>query len=449
MASYLFMDDMRLLVREGFKRELGKPERIEDSKMTVEGSSPCGSFSRVWKESENSYHLIYQTFLPEGGHVILVSHSTDGIHFEPRNTAREAGIENPRYENQLIPGSDAELFSFIDTGKGPGRFKLLTAHYDDDRWGTTDEIYESDDTIHWQKTPYSWHNVGTEPCGSVLYSSHLDEYILLCRPMWGSRRVALSRTKDFKTFTTPELMMEADAMDLPLQETYGLYGFPYKDQYVGIMTMYTTEPSDTWKYFGGYIDGQLCYSTNGAHWMRTLREPFIKREAPYGGMIFTSDMLIDKDGSVLLYASGTEKVHGQFKGSDGADMFVYRLREDGFMALCAEGDGRVRTRETLLKGGFDINIQAEKATCALFWQNGAPIEGFGHEDCEPFCGDCTHWAPKFKGDLSALQGKIVLIEVKLNHGKIYAINGDFVKMLNCEAWQYDHRGGVLPSKQNA
>lgn len=447
MASYLFLDDMRLLVREGLTREVGKPEIIPDSVFSVPGAHPCGALERVWKENDHSYHMFYQAFLPDGRHALLASHSTDGIHFTPRNTAREAGIENPVYENQLLERTDCELFSFIDTGKSPGRLKLLLAGYDDDRWGTTDYIYESDDGIHWEKTPYLWHNVGTEPCGSVLYSEELGEYCILCRPMWGARRVALSRTRDFKTFTTPELMLEADALDQPLQETYGLYGFRYKDQYVGIMTMYTVRPGDTWKYFDGYIDGQLSYSLNGAHWMRSLRQPFIRREAPYTGMIFTSDLQIDKDGSVLLYASGSDKIHGAFR-EDGGAVFVYRLREDGFMPLHADWEGRLRTRETLLQGAFDVNLKAKKATCALFWQDGKPVEGFGHEDCEPFSGDCTHWTPKFGQDISQLHGKIVCIEIKIEQGDVYAINGDFVKMLNTEAWRYEHRNGILPLPQN-
>ena len=445
MASYLFFDDQRLFVRENLTRELGKPELIADSGYTQEGAQVSGAFARIWKENDHSYHMFYQAFMPGRWTVLLAAHSEDGIHFVPRNTAREAGIENPVFENQLVPETDSELATFIDTGKGPGRLKLLVSEYLREEARVRCKIYESDDGIRWTLSPHLWHEVGTEPCASVFYSMYLKKYVLLCRPYWGERRVAESRTEDFVSFTKPEVMMQADALDDPLTETYGLFGFPYKDTFTGFLPLYHVPAVDGVKYMDGKMDNQLVWSPDGAHWMRSIRQPFMKNEHPFEGMVFTSDLRIDKDGSILLYASGTPHEHGHFK-DEGASIGVFRLREDGFICLKAEGEGRLRTRETLLQGSFRINLQAEEATCALFYSKDHPVPGFTHEDCEPFSGDSTAWVPQFKGDLTELYGKVVNIEVKLKNGRIYGITGDFMKLMNTEADRYN-KFGILPEEQ--
>lgn len=442
MASYLFFDDQRLFTRENLTRELGTPELIADSLYAQDGAQVSGAMARVWKENERSYHLFYQAFLPNSRTVILAAHSEDGVHFTPRNTAREAGITEPMFENQLVPENDAELASFVDTGKSPGRLKLLVSEYMRKELGVRCKIYESDDGVHWTLLPYLWHETGTEPCASVFYSGYLKKYVLLSRPSWGVRRVCESRTEDFTAFTKPEIMMQADALDDPLTETYGLFGFPYKDAFAGVLILYHAPAVDGVKYMDGKVNGQLVWSPDGAHWMRSLRQPFMKNKPPFEGMIFASDLRIDEDGSILLYASGTPKEHGHFN-EEGAAIGVFRLREDGFICLKAEGEGRVRTRETLLRGGFRVNLQAEEATCALFYSKDNPIPGFNHADCVPFRGDSAKWAPRFKGDLTELYGKVVNIEVKLRNGRIYGITGDFLKLMNAEADRYN-KLGVLP-----
>ena len=256
--------------------------------------------------------------------------------------------------------------------------------------------------------------------------------------------MAESRTEDFVSFTKPEVMMQADALDDPLTETYGLFGFPYKDTFAGFLPLYHVPAVDGVKYMDGKMDNQLVWSPDGAHWMRSIREPFMKNEHPFEGMVFTSDLRVDTDGSILLYASGTPHEHGHFK-DEGASIRVFRLREDGFICLKTEGEGRLRTRETLLQGSFHINLQAEEATCALFYSKDHPVPGFTHEDCEPFSGDSTAWVPQFKGDLTELYGKVVNIEIKLKNGKLYGITGDFMKLMNTEADRYN-KFGILPEE---
>lgn len=447
MASYLFFDDQRLLVREGFTRQLGKPELIPDT-LYREGNVSA-AVCHVWQESENSFYLFYQSFLWDIGNrtIIRVAHSTDGLHFSPvSDAAAQAGIENPHYPDQIIPGWDAELAAVVDSGKSPGRLKMFISAYEPEKWKCHSDIWQSDDGVHWEKTVQEWHRDGTEPLAGIFYNPYYQHYTLICRPFWGTRRVNVSTTQDLCYFTEPQPLLQCDALDEPLVETYGMPAFSYKDMFVGLLHLYHTVPSDTWKFMGGKMDVQLACSYDGEHWMRSLRIPFMENAAPFEGMIFTNFVRSAEDGSILLYASGTDGEHGNFSAGNSA-IGVFRLREDGFIHLKAEGDARLRTRETILGDHFDINLCCEAATCALFTQDGQEILGFTHADCVPFSGDCTHWMPCFQGDMAALKGRVVTIEIKMKKGNIYGINGDFIKLMNIEAWRYE-KFGTPPSHAN-
>jgi len=71
MAGYLFFDDNRLLVREGFEWEVGKPRLLPDTLFSHDGSAMSGAMARVWQKSENSFHLFYQVFMPDGSTPLL------------------------------------------------------------------------------------------------------------------------------------------------------------------------------------------------------------------------------------------------------------------------------------------------------------------------------------------------------------------------------------------
>jgi hypothetical protein len=128
---------------------------------------------------------------------------------------------------------------------------------------------------------------------------------------------------------------------------------------------------------------------------------------------------------------------------------ILRLREDGFIRLTARGDeqGVVALRDTLWQGGpLKINIHAKHATCAIYKFNTKGREAWlSHEDCEPFSGDSTCWIPKWRnGSTDNLEGKMVIIEVRLENGSLYSIGYEGLPLMNQEAGRY-LRTGVVPT----
>ena len=455
MNTLLFFDDQRLFNRTNVTRQYGIPELIEDAVFYEKNASVSIGFPSVWNAPDGKYHMFYQGFLRGEDYkvVTLAAISSDGIHWEPRNTAREAGIQDPICDNQLLPFFDGELASVIEDKAAPEdqRLKALITVYRRDSHTVDDLIYVSGDGIHWALCEdIRWNDRGAEPGAGGFYCETRDSFVITARPGWGVRRICSFETKDFIHFTKPELAIQCDSIDEPLIETYGMPSFSYKGWYIGLLWIYHTLSENRTKYMGGTMDCQLAYSLNGLHWQRSLRYPFIpngKDGSPTSGMVFPSAVRLE-NGQIIIYASATPHEHGYFI-EDGACIVSYTLREDGFICLKAGDEpGSIFTRQMLLNSGnFSINIKCTdgQATCAVYDMYSNPIEGFGHADCIPFSGDSTAWNPVFRSGrkVEELAGNIVTLEITFSNGELYAISGDYVHMMNQEAERYK-KFGILP-----
>ena len=124
---------------------------------------------------------------------------------------------------------------------------------------------------------------------------------------------------------------------------------------------------------------------------------------------------------------------------------------------CSDTENLV-TIGTLPSGGeLQINLQAQTATLAV-WESddregtnalgfSHPVDGYSHEDCIPFSGDCTAWTPTFRNGktLSELAGKTLLFEVCFTDGTLWSLEGDFTNVHNTQAARY-RMLGLLPQE---
>lgn len=446
----LFFDDQRLFARSGAERKYGKPELIADSLFDGGGGSPSGAFPFVLRGGDGLYTMYYQTFTP-GGIYQLAAVSRDGIHFTPRNTAGEAGIADPVFGNQFLPFMDAELGFVVEDRGGPPekRFRAGVAKYRHESLAVEDIMFSSPDGICWNAEPGVWNPKGTEPGAGCMWCEAAGGYIITSRPDWGIRRICTHFTRDFREFTEPRLAVQCDSVDKALDETYGMRIFGYKGWYIGMLWLYHVPENDTWKYRGGTVDCQLAYSFNGHNWLRSLREPFIANEAGTvtAGMVFPGSVQSGADGTVYIYASATPSEHGFFNDG-GASIAVYRLREDGFICLSAEGEGRIVSRQLLWKGGgLKVNCDAGDVAVGVLDSESKPIEGFGCADCVMRRTDGTHLAPSFTGGgMENFNGKVIVLEIRWKRGSLYSFSGNFVNMMNTEAWRY-LKFGMLPDNR--
>ena len=464
MFKHLFFDDQRLYIRQGLVREYGKPE-VAGTFIDPNLTSPYG-WCHAAVGLDGKVHLLYNGIAKNTDGAIVhgfgAAISDDGVSFELRNTAEESGFDHPLVPNQILPPSKnfSEIAAMVEDKAAPSseRYKILFANIisQENDVHIEDEIYVSPDMIRWHKLLGScWNPAGTEPIAGAFFNPVSGKFTILSRPDWGQRRVGITETADWRYFTPLEMCLQCDSLDEPLAEIYGMPAMEYDGWFVGFPLVYSGFKQEMFtKYSSGTMCAQLAYSLNGHHWQRSLRTPFICGDTLPDGpwkMTFPSSMLRDKDGSVLIYVNASRLEHG----TDGEKMIgnaavkILRLREDGFIRLTARGaeQGVVALRDTLWQGGpLRINLQAEHATCAIYKFNTKGRETWlSHEDCVPFSGDSTCWIPQWKnGSTDDLEGKMVIIEVRLQEGSLYSIAYDGLPLMNQEAGRY-LRSGIVPT----
>lgn len=442
MTTMLFFDDQRLFARKGFERQYGQPELIQDSVYTDPNLAASGGFPSVWREPNGRYHMFYQAFDKNGITETLAAISDDGVHWSPRNAAA-AHIDAPRYPNQLLPVEDAELAGvFVDPYDAPERrLKALTARYLREELSVADEIYVSADGYNWTLWDREWSDRRTEPGAGCFYSEALGKYVIIARSGWGRRQLCVRTTSDWSLSEPSYEAVQIDSLDPPDLETYGMPSFAYKGIYIGLLWMYHVPYENCTHFMDGKMSCQLAYSLNGLHWQRSLRNDFIGNDLPEtAGMVFPTSVTQTADGSLLVTASCSSKEHGHF--SEDGRIVTYRLREDGFIRLRAKDEGVLCTRQLWVRGRIFWNLQAEQATVAVLDVSSNPIEGMGHEDCIAFSGDSTAWEPVYRNGktLASLEGKIVVLELKLRNGSVYSYHGDFQPLMNTEAARIEKFG---------
>lgn len=460
VKKQLFFDDSLLYGRDHVKRGYGKLERIAEYNDGVCSTDFCtGS---VFRLENGAYRMLYFGQSAEFEDKKLFSAiSEDGVNFSPEAVEL---VGEHAYAHEIMHLSKGGEVAFIYEDEGSAdRYKMLMSEFQPDTFTVKDVLYTSKDLLHWELAEHvSWGD-GTEPLVSVYYNRHKANHTVIQRPFWGCRTVGCKTTSDWKSFTEYRHVLGVDSCDEALAELYGMYAFEYDGMYIGAAHIYNGLHSEyNAKYLNGNIECELAYSYDGEYWRRSLREPFLSggEECP---LVWLSAM-VRRENDLLFYGSASERIHGPAFSEPGRGrLFVYRLRQDGFIALESEDavtPSRVITREKLWKGGeLHLNVCAANVTVGVyetFEAPGAPtnslgsaepIDGYRAEDCIPFSGDCIDFIPQYKNGrtLSQLAGKTLVFEINYTNGALYSLSGDYIDLYNTEGVRY-RKLGVLPAR---
>lgn len=461
MKTMLFFDDNWLFERQGLRRRLGRPRLVtqgifQDPQAIIAMGSPT-----VYPDDSGGYLLFYGGFplgaTPKDRPVALVARSEDGLHFAGVNTRGMTHIPDRVLSNQLISGALVHEMAMAyrdELAEPDKRYKALTLCYDTETVRARNELWSSPDGLIWEKQEgCCWHTRGAEPGVGLCYNSVSKAYTLTVRPDMGERRIATCETKDFQTFSAPKWCMQADALDEPITELYGMPIFPYKGVIIGFPWLYHVDGEEKGaKFWRGRMDAQLAYSLNGLAFQRTLREPFMPN-GEYGdpdyGVILPSSLLQMPDGSLRIYGFARTIEHGPYRRQEVSSIAAYNLREDGFVYLeTTGGHATLRTREMLLSELPNFNLSTTGvATCAILGRDMVPLPGFSHMDCTPFFGDDTHWVPHFQnGNVQEFRDRVVALELRLLTGRVYALSGNFVLLSSVAANRYE-KTGIIDSTE--
>jgi len=232
---------------------------------------------------------------------------------------------------------------------------------------------------------------GSDTGQSVLYDSELKQYVLYSRLGVG-RRISRSVSRDFLTWSQPQLVFAADEADPPGTEVYGSGFSRYEGHYIGTPWMFYRGTSQR-------IDVQLIHSRDGINWQRTAGRERILPNGPEGawdsGIIFTACHPVVLDDRILLYYSAFQGDHHGHPERDWEESQRYyrggigvaTLRRDGWVSLdLVYGGGEILTRPLLIPPATDdddtprllLNTNAFTGDVHVTIQtpDGAPVPGF-------------------------------------------------------------------------
>lgn len=458
MKTLLFFDDYSLGVRENVERRVGKPELIPESawqdrpEINVHWGYP-GVF---YEPAEGLWRMAYQgrlvdTALADRWGMTwckLVAESPDGLSWKPRDTRKIAEVPGRLFAHHAADGTNEWSGIYLDE-RAPAseRVKKLAGK----------EVWASPDGLRW-KHLCDWRPDRSDAPMCAAWNGVFGEHFIYGRPGKGDRRWTVRRTRDWKSFSEPLLVMHSDGQDEKLTDLYGMPVIPYEGMFIGLAWLYhgaaQFRGTMPYKFTGGKVDCQLAYSLNGITFQRTLRETFIGNGeigSPTGSCVYPTCLVERPDtGDLWIYASASTTEHAILPRGAGW-IVAYRLRRDGFVYLeSRSGIGRLATKPLYWGGG---ELKANIKTAGSFprgrgaaeltpWQKllilggvrvqvsdprGNPLEGYTFDECRLFHGDSLAWRPSWSSGrkMGDLAGRIIQLEIEMNSARLYALRGDF------------------------
>jgi hypothetical protein len=303
----------------------------------------------------------------------------------------------------------------------------------------------SRDGLHWEMRPDmnwglpDWH---PEPPIFGFYNRRSQGHMMTVRPGWGDRRVAIQSTRDFADWSGPELLLQPDVLDGERVEHYGMPVFEYERQYVGLLWVFhnaTSEPTQSFNRFVGWLDCQVTYSFDGLRFFRSVRDPLVALPEPgeHGcGGIEPSSMVV-ADDEIRIFSCGSKAQHGtnfQTRRA-GAKNFeailLHTLRKDGFTYLTSQGSWASLTTKPLVLFDGDLSLNVEAPWGELRYQltdlKSEAIEGFTFDDCLPLVRADSLQAPlRWRGKTAdSLVGQPLRLQLKWRDARLYAVRGRY------------------------
>jgi hypothetical protein len=465
-ATMLFFDDEPLYSRDHVIRQLGIPQRV--GAYHEPGRNFAFSYPGVFRLADGSWRMVYQTGakgMPSDQGLVLLAESRDGLDWKPCDTRDQLDLPDRAAPHQIIPHLDGLEMSgtFEDLNAGPAaRYKLLAIGADAAHSGRQSLFWTSPDLVHWtRQSQVVWQVQPWVPDPPVFayWDPVHQSYALTIRPEDGDRRIGLSETRDWKSFSRRELALETDADDPALAQLYGMSVVPYEGYFVGLLWLYYAGDASSvngapHRYLGGRTETYLAYSLNGRVWQRCFHRPLFPNGgpgAPDAGCLRVSSVVPLSDGTLRCYACASELGHAMRSPDDGF-VTIYNLRRDGWVCLEAGSEpGLVGTRALYWRGGdASLNVDATggEVRVRVVTARNESLAGYGFADCAGFSGDRTDWTPRWAGgrSLADLAGRMVRIEIQMSRAKLYALRGDFIIARAQEVNRFE-RNGVVPTPE--
>ena len=263
---------------------------------------------------------------------------------------------------------------------------------------------------------------------------------------FGRRVVWLARSRDFQSWSEPEMVFAPDAADDlwasgPEQraEVYNMSVFPHAAGFIGLPPLFRVtaarrpkaeltpgqSPDD------GPIDVQLATSSDGRTWQRSEpRVNLIPRGAPgsfdAGAILGVSSTAVDVGDETWVYYTALTTTHGGPLPAKRLSIGRAEWRRHGFVSLDAGvAGGRIETKPVQLGApALFGNADASQGTVrvALLEADGRAIPGYRLEDSEPLRSDTTGWSARWKNMAGVPTDRPVRVVVELTNARLFSLS---------------------------
>jgi hypothetical protein len=296
-------------------------------------------------------------------------------------------------------------------------------------------VFGSSDGVHF-KPIYTQPSFRVSDTNNVcFFDERIGRYVAYMRSFVNSHRVVTRcEFDDPADFGKDEVVFAADKADLDAIDrsryvTMDFYNssafrYPYAaNAYFMFPSAYYHYPDPPVGKLSndGDADIHFAASTDGIRWQRFDRRPFIGLDPDQHGAYMATGW-VRRGNMLYLYYGVDHNTHGApMVPSDYITRVEMRL--DGFVSVDAEGDGSVTTAPLRFTGRrLELNVQGESIRAALLDEAGNPLPGYALSDCDAISGD--HAASRVMwrrhGNLRALAGQTVRLQVELRKAKLYA-----------------------------
>lgn len=253
----------------------------------------------------------------------------------------------------------------------------------------------------------------------------------------GVRRIARSTSKDFLTWTPPELMEYGDK---PIEHLYTNQTSPYfraPHLYVGLAARFfpgrqvlTAEQAKELRVDPGYFrdcsDGVLITTRGGSRYDRTFMEGFVNPGIGLENWVSRTNY-----PALNVVQTGPAEMSfyvNQNYGQPTSHLRRYSLRLDGFAAAAAPyAGGELLTKPFTFRGKeLELNFATSAAggiRVEIQDEAGKPLPGYGLGDAVETIGNEVERVVRWKsgGDVSSLAGKTVRLRIAMRDARLYAL----------------------------
>ena len=425
-AKLCFFDDYFIAARPGTVRRTFQPTKIGDFHDGTERLQTYTSF--FYDERAGKYRLYYEVPMSEASTEIreLILAEGDRVEdfVEGRVTYRPVtGLdENGIHGCSILWDEKSGQYLLAGNFRANDRSKrcMFTARSEDGvAFFDMKKIYED----------YS------DTYNSLYYNPYTEEYVITMRAAIVDRRIAVIRSRDFETWSCPEVILHPVAVQGEGMQYYAM-GVNYTENvFYGNLWRFMTDIGQAdFTDMCGYMEDDLCYSYDGIHFLPTGLSPVCPRPlAPeYGcSQLWLLNTCNTHDGRTVLCGGASKIAHGgdESRTKKFCATVFYEIPKDGFVALEGFGKSSVIYTKPVLMEGDDIyinyNASCGELAMALLDEKGRPLAGYSFDDCVPLTGKSVHEKICWKGEKKeSLVGKRVRFAIRLDLAMIWTVSFD-------------------------